>query len=120
MICLYCGKEFIQRNKRQKCCCKKCGRNLLEIQYKAERDAKKPEPVLIKCPICGKEFYPRDIQQKTCSPTCRNYARYLREKAAGKRQGLRIKGYTYTCKQCGKVYHPKSTERDKFCSRECA
>lgn len=122
-ICIFpgCDKEFKPRSDRQKCCCRKHGHDLLQMQYKAERDNKKPKPILIKCSICGKEFYPHDKQQKCCSKECRNHMRYLREKQAGKRdtENTRVKCYTYICKQCGKEYHPKEKKRDAYCSREC-
>lgn len=30
------------------------------------------------------------------------------------------KSYTYICQHCGKEYHPKERDRNKYCSRECA
>jgi len=29
------------------------------------------------------------------------------------------RSYTYICQYCGNEYHPKETDRNKYCSREC-
>jgi len=37
MECLYCNKEFVPKQSRQKCCCKKCGKTYYVLTHKKEK-----------------------------------------------------------------------------------
>jgi hypothetical protein len=71
------------------------------------------------CECCGKEFDGHPTK-KYCSGQCKRRAKYERlDKPRRQIKGYGIRSYTYICKQCGKEYHPKEKDRDKYCSREC-
>jgi len=61
-ICLYCGKEFIQRTGQQKFCSVNCRERYHQPTYNLEE---------IICPVCGKSFMPKVTWQVYCSPNCR-------------------------------------------------
>lgn len=68
------------------------------------------------CKICGTQFDAIRETQVTCSEKCR-------EKWRSKNRIRTVKpmaSITYTCKYCGKDYHPKTKDRMTYCSRECA
>lgn len=58
-ICLYCGKSFIAKSKRQIFCCTSCA---AKYHNKKRRPNKPPK----NCVICGKEFIPWNKNQVTC------------------------------------------------------
>lgn len=61
--CLYCGKRFIPKNKRQKCCSPTCS-------YKYGLAMQKTRTIKKECVICGKEYWGYG-KSKTCSEECR-------------------------------------------------
>ena len=64
--CPVCGKVFIPRDIKQKCCCKHCG----SIHYDRLRSTrKKAQPHFGYCACCGKEIDTRN-GRKFCSRTC--------------------------------------------------
>ena len=65
-----------------------------------------------KCLKCGSlfKFNPSRPYKKFCSEKCCDT--YNKTK--------RLIQYEYTCINCGKTYHPKEKDRNKYCSRECA
>lgn len=65
------------------------------------------------CKYCGKEFAANRSTQVYCSKECY-------DKGRPRKKYTRIEDTVYTCLNCGKEYNPKSKERNKFCSRECA
>ncbi len=71
-----------------------------------------------KCKCCGIEFDGSE-QKKYCSDLCKGRMKTVRRDANMKRSDRRIAMYAYTCQQCGIEYHPKSKERNKFCSQDC-
>jgi predicted nucleic acid-binding Zn ribbon protein len=66
-----------------------------------------------KCVICGKEFESQR-ERKYCSKECSN------KRPSKHSKHKPIQSITYTCKHCGKEYHPKARDRNTYCSRECA
>lgn len=70
------------------------------------------------CEECGATFVPNRTQ-KYCSVKCRRKSERKRAKARGYKRPCN-KSITYTCNYCGKDYHPKSAERNQYCSRECS
>jgi len=63
------------------------------------------------CLVCGNLFevnkrYPR---KKFCCRKCNDKFKHTNK----------LTQYEYTCCTCGKTYHPKQKNRNKYCSREC-
>ncbi|SHH14225.1 HNH endonuclease [Desulfosporosinus lacus] len=68
------------------------------------------------CKNCEGEFESKRKTQVYCSNTCK-------EKWRSKNRVREPKGLintVYTCKYCGKEYHPKTKDRKTYCSRECS
>lgn len=75
--------------------------------------------IIKKCEFCSSKFETNQPYAKYCSSKCSKKAQHIREKE--KYGGVpRVQAYTYTCIHCGNEYHPKTKDRNKFCSRECA
>lgn len=70
----------------------------------------------IACATCGTQIQNPGKRRKYCSTACKN--RRVRERGARSRPE-RILSRTYKCWWCGVEYHPKRTEQNKCCSREC-
>lgn len=67
------------------------------------------------CEYCGKEFKPKSKIQKYCCNKCKVSAGLQKRKE----NGYKINSITYTCKNCGKEYHPIDKRWNTFCSQEC-
>lgn len=89
-ICHYCGKTFFGSKRKY------CNRN---CAIKAYND--KPTFYQHKCELCGIEWESKARIAKRC------------KKCANKQI------HTYICLNCGKEFHPKKKEYNKYCSREC-
>lgn len=94
--CEYCGKEYHATHKLQKHCSKVCsGKSRGSIKYQVKY-----------CPVCEGAFTSSNPSQRMCSRACVGKATTVRKQT--------------TCKNCGKHYMPKQSDRVTFCSRECA
>jgi len=94
VICEQCGQGFIPWLDGEQFCSTRCER--------LSRAAT--------CANCGKEFISWPLGKRFCSAECAAHANTVRPKAH----------LNAVCKHCGIQFHPKSKERDQFCSRECA
>ncbi len=57
IICAICGKTFIPRDKRNKCCSRQCAYKLAGQSHKGHMAWNKGiNDIILVCPICGKEF----------------------------------------------------------------
>jgi endogenous inhibitor of DNA gyrase (YacG/DUF329 family) len=139
-ICPVCNKEFIQKNtvgpKRKYCSiqchdksrvkkpedyqpCLQCGKPAKvkfcskECRLTWQKITKRKPKITAKliCENCGNEFIPNHFSpgQKFCSRKCQLHTNGIKPKTH----------LTATCRYCGKEYHPKSIERNKYCSRKC-
>ncbi len=71
----------------------------------------KPPKKQKECEACGKPFLTSYSLQKYCSKKCARKIDYHR--------GVK-KEFVCQNPHCGKTYSPKSADRNKYCSRECA
>lgn len=71
------------------------------------------------CKTCKIEFASKH-KRMFCSYRCRRRDRTLRRNPNAKQLDPSRKNVECTCMGCGKVYMPKTIERNKYCSRECA
>lgn len=71
----------------------------------------------IACATCGTQIENGRKGRKYCSTQCKN--RRPRKRPSGRSRPERILSRTYECWWCGSEYHPKRTEQNKCCSREC-
>ena len=67
----------------------------------------------IKCPGCGVMFRPVMKDQKYHNKMCGHYARKRLSRGLPE-----MRGYTKTCKKCGKSFTPKSGQ-EKYCGDPC-
>jgi len=73
-----------------------------------------------KCEWCGNPFEMNGApsrgpsRKRFCSESCRDAAQCQRQMSKIREH------HTETCKQCGKQFHPKASNRTTYCSRECA
>jgi hypothetical protein len=110
-ICEYCGKEYVH-NRKTRLCSDECMKQAALDKAKASRvDVRK-----IQCASCGKEFTPTH-GKLYCSYECKSKAKSKRSK--GRKRNKQLMKYTYACKYCGKVFHPKSKER-QYCCKSCS
>lgn len=98
-ICIVCGGVFEAKRKRKYCS--------LACKARANRDKKNAR---------DKQYY-ADNRDRIGA---RRSAQMKAKRAAPGYEKPRIQSVTYTCQHCGKDYHPKSNERNTYCSRECA
>ena len=105
MKCSFCGQTF--EGRKRKYCSDRCCVDAHLVKAKEKRIK------TMICKVCGKEFNSQR-EAKYCSQEC------LKKRPRKRKKNVLIKSIAYTCKYCGKVYHPKSTERNQYCSRECS
>lgn len=121
MVCKFCGKEFEGRKKKY--CSDECRIAYGNAEYMKKYREQNPEKPYEErmCGHCGERFVTNKYQQIYCSRSCKRKSKYYRyDKELRIKNNYEIKSITYTCKQCGKEYHPRtSKDRDIFCSREC-
>ena len=72
----------------------------------------------VKCKQCGLNFVRKSHKDILCSDECKKAIRKKNAEATTQRNIAR--GKRCACLNCGIVYHPKSPERFKYCSRDCA
>lgn len=70
------------------------------------------------CAVCSAQFTSQQSRAVYCGPECKAEASRQRRRRDLKPR-KRIMSLTYECWWCGKEYHPKRTESNKACSREC-
>jgi len=111
-VCKQCHKDFYSENVKRLCS--------VECENKYKSKYRKPE-IRIKnehvktCNICNSEFTTTQSKALCCSDECRSKRRV----ECAKEKDYR-KSYTYICSFCGIEYHPKTKNRNKYCSRECS
>lgn len=110
MECVICGDPLHGMRLGAKFCSKSCkykddARKRVEkgIQNLFDKSAARV------CEVCGCDFYPNSPIQKRCSAEC----------SKRHRRDTRI-SHAFQCLNCGSDFHPKASNRTKFCSRECA
>lgn len=105
--CQFCGDKFSQpgRGRPRKYCTPRCEKRSQQAKKTAKERAARIPLAPRECESCSAAYSPVRKGQRYCSVQCQ--------------LGPRV-DYTYTCNQCGCQYHPKSKNRNKFCSRECA
>jgi len=103
--CDVCGKEYSTEHKTQMFCSREC----VKIARTGKPHPGKKE---LSCVVCGKPIERHQMpsgswsKRKTCSAECLS--------KLTKNKDIVI------CRYCGKEYHPKMKDRNKYCSRECA
>ena len=130
-VCLYCGKEFIPKEKnRNKVCSRECGFKYVAVKRKKKKDcltcgeeiigAQEPDYCSEECrpkrycAVCGKELSGQ--QRKYCSNTCSDILAkevYMesRELQSGSKE----------CEECGTVFYANSRFNViVLCSKKCS
>lgn len=62
LYCLFCGKEYIVKDKRNRFCC----------ATHADRERRNLKRPYRRCTICNKPYKPHNYRQRFCSTECRN------------------------------------------------
>lgn len=98
-ICLVCGRAFVATHHSAKYCSDDCAK-VNQKQKKKTKPHKTPEPRA--CVVCGRDFVPASARQKRCDECSeKNLCNSV-------------------CANCGKhIVVPNSTNKHRFCSREC-
>ena len=84
-ICEFCGKMFVPKTPKQRCCGKKCkrkkfgSRRLQRIREKYGR-RKRRKNISNICQYCGREFFVTIDHRKYCSTECRLKNNAIRNK----------------------------------------
>lgn len=105
-ICLVCGKEFIKKYKKSRCCSHGCNQALYRMEHR--------EVYKKICPICGCKFETSNSMVKYCSKDCANKAHTIRSSAYAKK----VQHEPKTCEECGGEFIPKS-KASRFCCKDC-
>jgi hypothetical protein len=105
-ICEYCGKEYIKRHKKSRCCSQECNQALYRKEHKTTYTKV--------CPICGTEFETTNSVVKYCGEICACKARSIKSLKYAKR----VSQEPRACVECGGEFIPKST-LSRFCSQDC-
>jgi len=106
VTCLTCGDSFHRAHREQKYCKQACG-------HAAQRTGRTLHERT--CLHCGASFLSKNPKGKYCKLRCSGKASRVtdaaREAAAGRRRPSCVCGF------CGKSFHPKASDRKKFCTR---
>lgn len=98
--CSNCGTKYVVSKSKYQCCGIKCRADYI----------KKVGVGVSRCLQCGKEYNQNFKKQKFCSKICgviyNNISRKIKKECC--------------CKNCGKIFMPKTVDRTTFCSRECS
>jgi hypothetical protein len=105
-ICEYCGKEYIKRHKKSRCCSQKCNQALYREKHKTTYTKV--------CPICGVKFETTISTAKYCGEICACKARSIKSLKYAKMASYEPR----PCAECGREFIPK-TKASRFCSKEC-
>ena len=100
--CKYCGLPFTPKHSNTMYCSKECKNK--------QRACPEPEPK--ECEYCGNTYIPNKYKK--------GVQRFCSKKCAGKWSYSNPKHDACVCRNCGKEYIPKASDRTSYCSRECA
>jgi hypothetical protein len=106
--CEMCGELFQPSGYKRKLC-PKC----IHLGVK-QANINKHGECFTHCVVCGEQL--TGARTKYC---CKDHERQY-EKQKRKEKDYRLDDTVYTCLNCGKEYHPKAKDRNKFCSKKCA
>ena len=105
-ICEYCGKEYIKRYKKSRCCSQECNQALYREEHKTTYTKV--------CPICGVKFETTISTAKYCGKLCSCKASSIRSGKYAKRASHEPR----VCAECGGEFIPKSN-KNRFCCEDC-